>query len=49
MFHSVILTIQTTDIQLEAFMRDASGKVGYYKPIIYPNEFWYLKGSVPAS
>lgn len=24
-------------------MRDASGKVGYYRPIIFPNDFWHLK------
>jgi hypothetical protein len=24
-------------------MRDASGKIGYYRPIVFPNDFWHLK------
>ncbi|KAI8335347.1 cleft lip and palate transmembrane protein 1-domain-containing protein [Chlamydoabsidia padenii] len=26
-----------------ALMRDASGKVGFYKPIVFPNDFWLLR------
>ncbi|KAI7860398.1 cleft lip and palate transmembrane protein 1-domain-containing protein [Circinella umbellata] len=25
--------------------RDATGKIGFYRPIIYPNEFWHLRSS----
>ncbi|CAO3593202.1 unnamed protein product [Absidia cylindrospora] len=24
-------------------VRDASGKIGYYKPIVFPNDFWLLR------
>jgi hypothetical protein len=33
-----------TVIHLEPIMRDTTGKIGYYKPILFPNEFWHLKG-----
>ncbi|KAI8141401.1 cleft lip and palate transmembrane protein 1-domain-containing protein [Fennellomyces sp. T-0311] len=25
--------------------RDATGKIGFYRPIIYPNEFWHLRSN----
>lgn len=33
-----------TDIGLEHGMRDDTGTIGYYRPIIFPNDFWHLKG-----
>ncbi|KAI8078706.1 cleft lip and palate transmembrane protein 1-domain-containing protein [Halteromyces radiatus] len=27
----------------ENLVRDATGKVGYYKPIVFPNDFWLLR------
>ena len=36
------LTIQT-DVHLVPGQRDETGTVGYYNPIIFPNEFWHLK------
>jgi len=38
----LILTLHI-DVSLVPDMRDASGKRGYYKPIIFPNEFWHLR------
>ena len=43
-FYSRPLTLALhIDVSLVPDMRDASGKRGYYKPIIFPNEFWHLR------
>lgn len=31
------------DIQLIPGQRDDTGTIGYYKPVIFPNEFWHLR------
>lgn len=36
------LTIQT-DVDLVPGKRDETGTKGYYKPIIFPNEFWHMR------
>lgn len=33
----------TTDIHLLQDERDETGTKGFYKPIIFPNEFWHLR------
>jgi Cleft lip and palate transmembrane protein 1 (CLPTM1) len=31
------------DVYLIPGQRDGTGAIGYYKPIIFPNEFWHLR------
>ncbi len=31
------------DVHLVPDSRDATGRRGYYKPVVFPNEFWHLR------
>jgi hypothetical protein len=44
-FARVRLHANHTVIHIEPIMRDTTGKIAYYKPILFPNEFWHLKGA----
>lgn len=38
------LTPLPVDIPFDGdLIRDASGKIGFYKPIVFPNDFWLLR------
>lgn len=40
---SVLLNIPHTDIQLIPDKRDSTGTKAFYRPIVFPNEFWHLR------
>ena len=45
-FEGIILlfvTQKSSDVQLVPGQRDETGTKGYYKPIIFPNEFWNFR------
>lgn len=41
--HNYILTVSSKDVHLVPELRDQTGTKGYYKPVIFPNDFWHLR------